>query len=187
MTDLRGEEEADAKLAAMGVLHREGMCTATTRAGTPCSRKCKGVHPEQGALCGTHLRVAARAVECSICLATVKPRQIKQLECGHGFHRRCIKKWFARGSLTCPMCRTVCLDELGTSHPLLSMRVRHLLRVLPPPPTVCFAAYMLGLLSSEPVTRALDLAPEQQQLLIELAYQSFTQHHFFEYLRQLHL
>lgn len=166
---------------------REGLCVATTGAGRLCTRRGKGVHPDLGVLCGIHMKVAARQVECCICLGPVKRRQTKQLECGHTFHRRCIKKWFGRGSLTCPMCRSVCLSELGGSHALVSMRLRHLLRVLPPPPSVCFAAYMLGLLNSEPVLRSLDVTPEQQQLLIELAYQSFTQNHFFEYLRQLHL
>ena len=163
------------------------LCVATTQVGQPCTRRGKEVHPEHGFLCGVHLRSASRHVECCICLSQVKSRQRKELQCGHAFHKRCIKKWFGRGSLTCPMCRTVCLGELGSSHSLLSARIRHLLHVVPPPPNICFAAYMLGLLNSEPVLRALGVGLEQQQLLVELAYQSFTQHHFFEYMRQLHM
>lgn len=138
-------------------------------------------------MCGVHMRSALRQVECSICMCTIKPRQRKVLECGHSFHRRCIRKWFGRGSLTCPMCRTVCLDELASSHPMLSTRVRHLLRVVPPPPGICFAAYMLGLLNTEQVVLALGIGPAQQQLLTELAYQSFSEHVMFEYMRQLGL
>ena len=168
---------------------REGMCCAIMRTGQPCGYKSKGEHPELGPLCGIHHRCAAAPKpECSICLAEcTKPRQCKALECGHVFHKRCIKRWFGRGSLTCPMCRAVCLNELGSAHALLSARVRHLLRVLPRPPNVCFAAYMLGLLNSEPVVQALGVSVEEQQLLVELAFQSFTQVHFFEYMRLLNL
>lgn len=162
-------------------------CGATLRNGGPCTYASKGEHPEHGPMCGVHLRSASKHSECCICLAPVKQRQCKQLQCGHGFHKRCIKKWFGRGSLTCPMCRTVCLGELGGSHAMVSARIRQLLRVLPAPHGICFAAYMLGLLQSEQVTQALDISTEQQQLLVELAYQSFTQEHFFEYMRQLHM
>lgn len=161
------------------------VCGATLRSGRPCSRKSKGVHPEDGALCGVHLRVAERRVECSICMCEVRPRQLKRLECGHEFHRRCVGKWFRRGSLTCPMCRAVCFAELSSSHPLLSARMRHLLRVVPPPPGIYATTYLLAMLNSEPVVRALGLTPDQQQLLIEVAYQSFSEHHFLEYLRLL--
>lgn len=166
---------------------RGDLCTATLHDGRPCTYKSREAHPEHGPLCGVHLRSVLQQKECSICLGVVKPRSSKRLTCGHVFHRRCIKKWFGRGSLTCPLCRVVCLHELGSSHPLVSARIRHLLRMLPAPPSICFAAYMLGLLNSPPVVEALGIAADQQQLLIELAYQSFTQHHFFEYLRQLRM
>ena len=45
--------------------------------------------------------------ECSICLDTFvlqeKLRRIKG--CGHLFHHRCIREWFATGDSRCPMCR----------------------------------------------------------------------------------
>lgn len=167
--------------------HEPAACCAVLRCGRPCCNKSKGVHPEEGPLCGVHLRVARRRVECSICMCEVRPRQRKQLECGHVFHRRCISKWFRRGSLTCPMCRAVCFAELGSSHPLMSSRLRHLLRIAPPPPGIYTTAYLLAMLNSELVVRALGLTPDQQQLLIEVAYQSFSEHHFFEYLRLLNV
>ena len=162
-------------------------CSATLRCGKPCTYRSKAQHPELGCLCGVHLRSAGKHAECSICLADVNARVAKQLECGHCFHRRCIKRWFGRGSLTCPLCRAICFSELGSSHPLVSARIRHLVRIVPPPAGVCFAAYILGMLNSPPVLEALDLTGEQQQLLVELAYQSFTQEIFFEYLRQLNM
>lgn len=160
-------------------------CCATLRNGKQCMYTSKCEHSEHGPLCGVHLRTMQQRRECSICLGDVKPRGCKQLECGHCFHRRCIKKWFGRGSLTCPLCRAVCFSELGSSHPLISARIRHLVRIAPPPAGICFAAYMLGMLSSPPVLQALCLTVEQQHLLVELAYQSFTQDIFFEYMRQL--
>lgn len=175
------QDGADMELGTVAV------CCATQRNGKRCSYKARVEHEEHGPLCGVHLRSAAATKECCICLADVKARQCKKLECGHCFHRRCIKKWFSRGSLTCPMCRAVCFCELGSSHPLVSARIRHLLCIVPPPMGICFAAYMLGMLNSPRVLEALGLTVEQQQLLVELAYQSFTQEHFFEYLRQLHM
>ena len=166
---------------------RGDRCGATCRSGKRCANRAREDDPDHGPLCGVHLRSARTQTECSICLGSVRVRQGKRLECGHCFHRRCIRTWFGRGSLTCPLCRSVCFAELGSSHPLLSVRVRHLLRVVPLPRGICFAAYMLGLLNSPAVVRALGLSEEQAQLLVELAYQSFTQQHFFEYMRQLNL
>jgi len=184
----RPPREDDDGMEALHTPRRRATCCATLRCGKQCSYRSKGEHPEHGPLCGVHLRCASKhSEECCICLADVKPRVSKQLECGHCFHKRCIKRWFGRGSLTCPLCRAVCFNELGSSHPLVSARIRHLLRIVPPPVGICFAAYMLGMLNSQPVLQALGVTPEQQQLLVELAYQSFTQDIFFEYLRQLNM
>lgn len=162
-------------------------CSATCRSGRPCANRGKADHPDHGPLCGVHLRAAAQLTECSICLCPVRLRQSKLLECGHRFHRRCIRKWFGRGSLTCPLCRSLCLAELGSSHPLLSARVRHLLRIVPLPRGIPFPAYMVGLLNSPPVVEAMGVTDEERQLLVELTYQSFTQEHFFEHMRQLNM
>lgn len=162
-------------------------CTATTRSGKACTFRGRCEHPEHGALCGTHLRCVQSLTECCICLDAVPSTRCKRLQCGHSFHRQCIRKWFTRGSLTCPMCRTVCFEELSSAHPLISERIRHFLRVVPVPPGIPFAAFMLGMLSSAPIQEALGLTPADHQLLTELVYQSFTQDHFFEYLRYLQM
>lgn len=162
-------------------------CGATLKSGAPCTNKSKVEHPEHGPLCGVHLRCVSNKKECCICLDTGTAAQCKQLGCGHTFHRRCIQRWFKRGSLTCPMCRVVCFEELGSSHPLVSARLRHFLRVAPVPAGIPFTAFMLGMLNSPPVVEALGLSNDDHQLLVELAYQSFTQEHFFEYLRHLHM
>lgn len=43
-------------------------------------------------------------IECAICLDTLY-RDMKELECGHKFHKLCIDAWFSRGT-TCPLCRS---------------------------------------------------------------------------------
>jgi hypothetical protein len=67
------------------------------------------------------------------------------------------------------------------------MRIRHLLRVVPLPAGVFFPAYMLGLLNAPSVLAALNLGPDELQLVVELVYQSFTQDTFFAYMRQLNM
>lgn len=164
-----------------------GACGATLKSGKPCPYRSKGTHPDLGCLCGVHLRCAARRKECCICLSEVAPRFSKTLECGHEFHKRCIRKWLSRGSLTCPMCRTVCLGELNNAHRPVSTRVRHLLRVLPPPSGLYFPAYMLGLLNSDQVVQALNLNVEDHVELIGLTYQTFTLNQFLESMELLNM
>jgi hypothetical protein len=48
---------------------------------------------------------------CAICLEDVEADdRVAGLQCGHGFHQRCILKWLGRpGSSGCPLCRgSVC-------------------------------------------------------------------------------
>lgn len=160
-------------------------CAAVTRGGAPCRNRARGRHPdlpEHGPLCGVHQRAALRQVECAICMAPVRGATLKRLECGHAFHRRCVRKWFLRGSLTCPMCRAVCFDELACSHPRLSVRMRHMVRMAPRPRGVHFVTYMLGMLNSDDVRGRISVTPDEHQLLVELAFQSFTEHNFLQHL-----
>ena len=44
---------------------------------------------------------------CSICLDEYKSRQhYINLKCNHGFHKKCIVKWFKTYNKTCPICRS---------------------------------------------------------------------------------
>ena len=45
-----------------------------------------------------------RNVECPICLETRAVASVRELPCGHVFHRECIDKW-NQISRTCPVCR----------------------------------------------------------------------------------
>ena len=51
-------------------------------------------------------------VECAICMTDVKSKKnCDSLQCGHVFHRHCMKQWRDRcannGSVTCPICRQI--------------------------------------------------------------------------------
>ncbi|CAK0829705.1 unnamed protein product, partial [Prorocentrum cordatum] len=46
---------------------------------------------------------------CAICMEDVESdERVAGLQCGHGFHQRCIVRWLARhGTCGCPLCREV--------------------------------------------------------------------------------
>lgn len=51
--------------------------------------------------------------ECCICCEEVKSSEfIRELNCGHAFHKKCIDKWLVNSmrekeTISCPVCRTV--------------------------------------------------------------------------------
>lgn len=52
-------------------------------------------------------------IECCICCENVKTNEyIRELNCGHVFHKKCIDKWLLssmkeKETVSCPICRTV--------------------------------------------------------------------------------
>ncbi|NXS60154.1 DZIP3 ligase, partial [Brachypteracias leptosomus] len=57
---------------------------------------------------------------CTICHDELS-RDLCELECGHHFHRECIRTWLKQHSSTCPICRVHALlpedfPELPTQH-----------------------------------------------------------------------
>ena len=157
-------------------------CTATLRGtGEPCKYPAKN-----GELCGIHSRCTSAAAaqhleECSVCLDCVKPRQRKELACGHVFHRKCVRRWFSRGRLTCPMCRAPCLTE--TDMATLSDRLGQLLGENPAPAGIHFAMHIMALMNVPEVQEALGLTQERLQLVVEVLYQSFSVPHFLHNVR----
>lgn len=137
-------------------------CEAMLRDGSPCRFAAR-----QGGLCGVHGRAAGCEEECAVCLEPLA-RERRELACGHTFHRACLRAWFRRGSLTCPMCRTPCPEQA----PLASRTL--LGRVL-----------LLGCGSLATLRAALAGAPwlRQRDYVVSLSYQSFTLDNFYEYLR----
>ena len=155
-------------------------CVAVLRSGKPCAYRAKC----GGDVCGVHARIGKVPLEeCSVCLDDVKPRQLKRLECGHVFHLRCVKRWFGRGALTCPMCRSPCLKEADVSR--LSSRLGYLLQLNAAPVGVHFGVHIMKLLSNRDVQDTLRLTREVRQLLVELIYQSFSEAHFLHHLRRI--
>ncbi len=69
-------------------------CKSVTKQGKPC---------KNGLNCHLHCN---ETETCSICLNPArKTRGVKDLRCGHRFHKKCINEWSAKGGGTCPMCR----------------------------------------------------------------------------------
>lgn len=74
-------------------------CNSVTSQGKPC---------KNGPNCHLHCN---EPESCSICLNPArKTRGVKDLRCGHRFHKKCINEWSNRGGNTCPMCRKT-IDE----------------------------------------------------------------------------
>ncbi|KAK4430149.1 putative E3 ubiquitin-protein ligase XERICO [Sesamum alatum] len=44
--------------------------------------------------------------ECTVCLCSIgEGEEIRELKCGHVFHRGCFDRWVGYGHWTCPLCR----------------------------------------------------------------------------------
>ena len=131
-------------------------------------------------MCGVHRRAATPKgppPECAVCLeCIVHHRHQKRLECGHVFHRRCVKRWFERGQPTCPMCRAPCLADVDVSR--LGTRLGYLLRLNPTPMDMHFGVHIGRLLATREIRDSLRLTREAHQLAVEVMFQSFSQAHF---------
>lgn len=50
--------------------------------------------------------------ECVICTDCYKKDEgVRELPCGHIFHKKCIDRWFKEGSVYCPICRKNPFEE----------------------------------------------------------------------------
>lgn len=177
MDDPTGSATTTAREAVCKAMCK-AMCKATVRStGRPC-----GYASRDGGMCRMHARAAE--VECPVCMLSIPKRSARGMSCGHVFHARCIGRWFARGQLTCPMCRSICLEQLRGK---LSMRLAKIVKTIPPVATDFFPTYIIGVLGLPSVAKALDLPDDDHQMLVELAYQSWTREMFFANLRMLKL
>lgn len=167
----------------------EGTCEARLASGRACQFRAKHDH-EGHRLCGVHARqraAAAQCPECPVCLDAVSARAAARMECGHLFHSRCIRAWFRRRPLRCPMCRAVCLGGLSLLGPRLAPRLLGLTRTLPPPPRAFFPAYIISHLEDSKVAAALGADQDLAGLLVDLACECFTRDNFFAKVRAMGL
>lgn len=76
-------------------------CSRVLSSGKRCSRRVS-----DGDSCWQHCSsyAAGNARECAICIEGVCQQRCA-LDCGHVFHRRCIRRWLVKGADSCPLCR----------------------------------------------------------------------------------
>lgn len=173
----------DTKQQALGSPRRL-MCGIITKTKEePCTNAAHIYREDGQYVCGVHKRAP---VECSICLADIR-RSKKTLQCGHTFHAACVRRWFRRGTISCPMCRAPCVQDLELNGLTVGGRIRSFLRLVPCPSTTYFSAYMLALLSAPDIQTLLHVSESDRQLLMDVSYISFNEEHFLWYLLQLRL
>ena len=73
----------------------------------PCKFQGKYIHTNNQWYCGHHLP----RENCSVCLEPCTMNEMTVLDCSHTFHTHCLKRWVRRGSMTCPLCRSVLPDK----------------------------------------------------------------------------
>jgi hypothetical protein len=74
----------------------------------------EGSFANDGASAGKHTNTHARALgdECAICQEPY--RDPTRLRCAHVFCEGCVAEWFDRDERTCPLCRAVVVDGVGS-------------------------------------------------------------------------
>ena len=108
-------------------------CETLTRQGQPC---------KNGATCHVHTN---ETVACSICLNPArKTRGVKDLRCGHRFHKKCINEWSLKGGNTCPMCRKA-IDESKYKVSITIENTEHRLANTWPLPNFSISSLLSGL------------------------------------------
>lgn len=159
-------------------------CGAPTSRGGACRCRASALAPDGTPRCRRH---AGEIEECAICLDPLTPgRRRADTPCGHAFHSKCLRAWFRRQPLTCPLCRRECLECLPLAGAGLGARLQAMLRTVPPDPNAFFPAYMRGLLEREAVATGLGGGPGID-LLVDIACECFTRQNFFATVRALGL
>jgi hypothetical protein len=138
-------------------------CAARLRDG----QRCRFAAREGSGLCGVHRRTEE---ECPVCLDPLAQDR-RELACGHCFHRACLRTWFRRGALTCPLCRRPCPEQAPLASRTLLGRV------------VLLGAVSLATLR-DILARAPWVRDRDRSHVLALSYQSFTLDNFYEYLRR---
>ena len=114
---------------------------------------------------------------CMICLDEVDAEHEHALDaCGHSFHPKCLVRWFQRGNISCPTCRSDARETYAIPAMALQARANYIRRTIgrraAAPPE------LKALLSKL-------RAAEQKQKDRQREYTDFTRNHAAT-LRQLH-
>ncbi len=72
-------------------------CSAVKKNGAPCTFRAK-----ENGLCGVHSNSEG---DCPVCYDSMRKNNSIKLECGHVFHKKCMRKWLSSSKRTCPLCR----------------------------------------------------------------------------------
>lgn len=164
----------------------QGGCEAALCSGDACRWKAKGVYDGER-LCGVHLRQRTTCTECPVCLMAIKKRVMAEMSCGHKFHTKCIRAWYRKRPLTCPMCRQVCLEGMGLLGARLAPKLQALVRTVPPAPGAFFPSYIVVHLRNPEVQAALGATDDLIDMLVDIACECFTRDNFFAKVRGMTL
>lgn len=153
-----------------------------------CTYRAKHTTDDGRALCGVHHRKkGAPQSECPICLGAIETKRCKtELACSHEFHTRCLKSWFKNRPLSCPMCRSACLEGMAIMG-RLAPRLEALVRTVPPAPGQFFPTYIRSHLDTPVVRAALRDDEDLIELLMDVSGECFTRENFFRKVRALRL
>lgn len=152
-------------------------CVAILKNGKRCSYKAR---PGTPGMCMVH--TPRDADECPVCLQGMIGVR-KTLRCGHVFHVRCLRQWFARGEGTCPMCRapTLCCEPDIAQ---LSSRLATFVGLHAMPDGMHYSEHVAGILRDKATHQALGMDASTARLLYEILLQSFSLANFYEVLEQ---
>lgn len=162
-------------------------CGAPTTRGGACRCRATSLAADGTLRCRRHAAPPVDSEECAICLDPLGAgRRRADTPCGHPFHSKCLRAWFRKQPLTCPLCRRECLECLPLAGSTLTPRLQALVRTVPPDPHAFFPAYMRCLLERQEVAKGLGNG-SGIELLVDIACECFTRENFFATVRALGL
>lgn len=124
-------------------------------------------------------------IECAICLETVTSNRSRTLECGHSFHKSCIKRWFSK-SLQCPCCRKGSIEALRSCRrSSIHVSIKKVLERGPFPDSMTDMEKICDVLGCQRVMTELGVRMEDRAFLLILADMANDALHFFDMLKRL--
>jgi len=92
--------------AQRSTAYNEAMDTQPDQPGRPVDSETLQRLPKHKVLSSADANKLNAENKCAICLEDYRCRQhYTLLQCGHGYHKGCIVKWFKKYNATCPVCR----------------------------------------------------------------------------------